>query len=835
MSKLFTILFQRAFIPLIFISVYGQMHAASAAGLPEEYLLTQRWRTLFSQYSPLNNPANINEENYLTIRGTGTSILGEFLTYDLGVVYPIGLYQSVGVSWLRQGLNESYEETQFNQLTQRYDSTGVMISDNTDYFMGTWSYNIWSGLTIGANIGLIMKQFYDYTAVGISPDIGLNYRVLQHPAVGTHNLGISLHNAFFLSILDKDEAGNKIVNTIPRVLRASLNSSYWERQIESNFDFSFRDIGVSSGDFIDQATKLEWNLDGKVGGWILRIIKVYGLFGIADGSFSYMGIGGGVNIPMINNGRDLTFMMQYISINEVEDKSPASWMSLYVKADIGKHREEIYARKMAKLANLQPNDLYIKACNLYAQENYWDAFFIFSQLFVEYPDFFKNDWVGFFLGSCQEQMDMRLTAEEAFKKMKEMFPRSAAVPFADLGLMRVYYRDGNFSNVEAQFNELNRLGVPDSIKYHGYYYMGETEMKKGSYSKAIQLFDLIPETHPDFVFAQHSSAICNAATDNFEGAISNLENSIQAQVTADAQKEIVNRSYVFIGYIFYEELTEQEGPLAKAVTAFRMVPKSSYFYVDALLGLGWTALKARQWNDCKNAGAEIQSTSDNVVMKAEGALLQSYAFMMEKNYNAAATLLAGASKDLEGYQAPAQQELMSRQDESNALRSRYTDVARKAYDLGTSRQSGFVLKQIDSLHTHQKDIKSKIDDFLKYVDNFERGTFFSRNYESIKEDIDYALAKSQKLGGQVQLQKEVQEMKSKQGQIDKQMEELQRQLQEEEAKAAKKESQKEEKKEEKKQQKKDKESNSVAPDEPSPLLDDDMMLDDLPDEGSWEE
>ena len=224
-------------------------------------------------------------------------------------------------------------------------------------------------------------------------------------------------------------------------------------------------------------------------------------------------------------------------------------------------------------------------------------------------------------------------------------------------------------------------------------------------------------------------------------------------------------------------------------------------------------------------------------MKAEGALLQAYAYMMEKNYNAAATLLAGASKELDGYTPPAQAELMSRQDESNALRARYTEVARKAYDLGTSRQSGYVIKQIDSLHTHQKEIKTSIDDFLKYTDNFERSTFFSRNFESVKEDVDYALAKSQKLGGQVQMQKEVQQMKSKQGEIDKQMEELQRQLQEEENKAAQKEQKKDTKTEQKKDTKPEQkqEHKTSAPGDSSPLPDDDMMLDDLPDEGGWEE
>ncbi|MBN1578630.1 MAG: tetratricopeptide repeat protein [Chitinispirillaceae bacterium] len=826
MLKKFHNLFQRVYFITIVLSISGQFFLSSAAGLPEEYLVTQRWRTLFSASSPLTNPSFINEENYLSLRGVYTSILNEFITFEAGGVYPIGLYQSVGLTVAGQGLRESYVPTDIY-----FDTiAGGEVTDNTYYIMGTYAYNLWSGLTLGANINLLLNSFYNQTSVGISPDLGLTLRLLQHPLIGTHQLGVALQNAIYLGV-------TKGASNLPRVARFSLNSNYLERQIVSTFDFSIRDIGVAGSNFIEgKPAQIEWNLDGKIGGWILRIIDVYGLFGITEEAFSYLGLAGGVNIPMINNGRDISFLVQYLYMAQVKDKTPGSFISMYVRGEIGKHREEIYARKMARLANLEPNELYIKACELYAQGNYWDAFFIFSRLFVEYPEFFKNDWVSFFLGSCQEMMDMRLTAEEAYNKTKELYPRSAAVPFSDLGLMRVYYRDANFGAVETQFNELNKLGVPDSIKYHGYYYMGETEMKKGSFSKAKQLFDLIPETHPDYVFAQHSAAICDASTDNIEGALSSLENCIQAQVTTDAQMEMVNRSYVFIGYIFYEELTKQEGPLAKAVTALRMVPKTSYFYTDALLGLGWTALKARQWTDCKNAGQELAATSDNPVMKAEGGLLQAYAFMMEKNYNQAATLLAAASKELETFQAPSQAELMSRQDESNALRGKYTDVARKAYDLGTSRQSDIVIKQIDSLHTHQKDFKTEIDEFLKYVDRFERVTFFSRNYESIKEDVDYALAKSQKLGGQVKETQQIEKFQKQDTKLDSELEQLKKQLEAEEKKMEKKESKKEAKEVTPKEEPAKKEPKKVEPKkpEPAPLPTQDFFPEEPPEEEGWE-
>ncbi|MCX7727570.1 MAG: hypothetical protein N2053_12065, partial [Chitinispirillaceae bacterium] len=491
---------RKTFLILVVILLSGKIRSSFSAGLPEEFILTERWRLLFSANSPLTNPTFINEENYISLRFAGTSVLGEFLTAEAGLVYPIGLYQAAGFTWLHQGLRKPYIQTYIENGEYK---EGGNISDHTEYFMLSYAYNLWAGLTVGANLNVLWKTFVDYSNIGISPDLGLSYRLIHNPLIGTHIFGANIQNAIYIKTIQFEE--------LPRVIRFSLNSTYLERQVESTFDFSLRDIGVSPAQFINSPSKLEWNLDGKIGGWILRFAKIYGLFGITEEAFSYFGFAGGFNIPMVNNGRDLSFLIQYLNILEVEDKSPASFLSLYLKTDIGLHREEVYAKKMAKLANLQPNELYIKALNLYSQGNYWDAFFIFSQLFVEYPDFFKNDWVAFFLGSCQEEMDMRLTAEEAYKKMKEMYPRSAAVPFSDLGLMRIYYRDGNFGAVEEQFNELNKLGVPDSIKYHAYYYMGQTEMKKGNFAKAKQLFEFIPETHPDYVFAQHSAAVCNAA------------------------------------------------------------------------------------------------------------------------------------------------------------------------------------------------------------------------------------------------------------------------------------------------------------------------------------
>lgn len=758
-------LFKSSVVIFSLICGSAQISLTFADGYPGEYLATQKWRYLFSSTEALTNPAFINEENYINFKDAFSSnLMGNFLMNEAALVVPLGLYQSVGASWLMQGA-KSYDMT-----NNTYNVIGT-AHDQENMLMLTYANNLWAGLTLGGNLNIIANSMFNNMYLGVGLDVGLNYRLIRNPVIGDHMLGISIQN-----LINPIFIAGKTQDQYPRILRFSLNSKFWENQIEFGTDFSLKDVGVPSKEFLDSLgnnlVKNEYDLNFKLGCWVMRIFKLYGLLGLTKDGMDFWGLGGGINMPSINNGRDLSLLYQYVSNVNTDFASH----TFYIRSDFGKHREEIYARKMARMANVAPNDLYVKATELYSQGKYWDAFFIFSELYVEYPDFFKSDWVSFFLGSCQENMYMNATAEDAYKVTKEKFGRSTAAPFSDLGLMRVYYREGNNSGVERQFNELNKLGVPDSIKYHGYYIMGETQMKIGNQQKAKQLFDLIPDTHPDYVFAQHSAAISDATANNIESAVAHLENCVQFQAKTDAQREIINRSYLFLGFIFYESLTKEEGTLSKAVTALRMIPKTSFYYPESQLGLGWAALKAHQWSDCNTAGQELSSIAPNTILKAEGELLQAYSNMMQKNYPPAANLLQTASSELEKFQPPSKDDFSSKQQEYEGVRSQYTDLAKKAYELGTTRQSSLVLKEIDSLHTFQTDFMSKINAHYKYVDQFERLSFFSRNLESVKEDIDYALAKAQKLSGQVQSSKQSQKADKEQQKIDEELKKLQDQL-----------------------------------------------------------
>jgi len=753
------------------LCITGLFQQALADGLPGEYLITQRWRELLGIHSALTNPAFMTEENYVSAHAAVSSILGRsFFLWDLGVTVPIGLYQSAGVSWL--GENGGDVAVTAWDENNRITPTGETRSNQNHFFAMSYAINPINRLSIGANLTIAYQtNFGDAPPPGVGLDLGLSYRLLRNPVLGDHTVGIMGQNLLAPKIGDVYYSRN---------LKLSWAAFILEKRIEMGVDADVKDFLIQGDEFVQNVVesgvekstvgskKIEFDLNARLGFWILKILNAYLQIGN-----DHWGLAGGVNVPTINNGRDFQVLYQYMNMLKDDVASTHSW---YLRTDIGKHREEIYARKMARLASLAPNDLYNKALSLYSAGKYWDAFFIFGRILAEFPDFFKNDWVSYYLGSCQEKMDMRKASVESYDEAKKTYPRSNVVSYADLGLMRVYYREGNDDMVAQQMALLNQPTVQDSLKYHAFYLMGQSHLRQGQYEKALQLFSLIPETHAEYIFAQHSAAIAHVLNNNIDLAIEALDNSIQAIAKSSAEKEIANRSYVLLGYIFYEGLAGEERALSKAVTALRSVPSTSYYYEDALLGLMWTALKAQQWVDCISASQELAKSSKNVPLQCEAALLHAYCLMMQKKYVDAIAILQPAFDKIKAFTAPTEGEKAARLQAYQTHRTDYDGIAHEAKQLALTTQTSHIIARIDSLRTPQVSMNQKIVDDLKYFDEFARRSFFAREAGTVRDDIEYALAKSQKMAGVKAAEKAVQKEAEKAQELDEEMKRIQREL-----------------------------------------------------------
>jgi tetratricopeptide (TPR) repeat protein len=303
--------------------------------------------------------------------------------------------------------------------------------------------------------------------------------------------------------------------------------------------------------------------------------------------------------------------------------------------------------------------------------------------------------------------------------------------------------------------------------------MGQIFLQNGEMRKAIHAFSIIPEDHPDYIHAQHATAVAHATLgSDMKDVISALENVISVAPKTPEEQEVVNRSYMFLGLIFYEE-----NALSKAVVALRHVPQNSYFYEDALLGLGWTALKARQWNDCINTGRQLVSTTQKPVLRAEGMLIQAYGHLLQKDYTRALDLIKTAYELSQTLEFPHEDSLTMRKTATDNSRLEYSQLSDRVEEVSMIGQTSHMAGQIDSLRTRSTNYIKEFQNFHKYQNEYQRSMFFSRGIDQVKDDLEYALATVQKIvgvqsAGGGQQQKAIEQSKE----LDAEIQRLQREM-----------------------------------------------------------
>ncbi|NLW32862.1 MAG: tetratricopeptide repeat protein [Fibrobacter sp.] len=730
-----------------------------ADGLPGEYILSDQWRALFKYHSPLTNPAFMMENTYISVRGVAAITQSEVSKlWEAGIIVPVGFYHALGF-----GVVAENGQTVVNTITR--DS--IQKSNNNNYlFTLSYAINPWRRLNAGVNLNMAYQSnFGQDPSIGIGADLGLTYRILFHPVWGYHILGVTFQNLISpqLAVDEKMPYSSEI--------KGFYRSTFLQNRLEFNLQYNLTDFLTKAEKFLDNSKSLEWTFSVQGGFWILPFFAIRGFTDFGDTKkLEYWGAACELNVPQVNGGRD--FSVTYQFRDQLEGSLRGS-QSLYLRVDIGANREERRIRKTARFASLNANELYTRALTLYHKGNYWDAFFTFRRLTVEYPDFYKNDIAEYHAGSCLEKLDLREEAIKAYTNVKTNYPMSSATAMADLGLMRVHYRKEDYPKAADQYTELNKPSVSDSLRQHGCYLMGETDLARKEYSRALRYFALVPENHPDYVFAQISTATAHALLDSDTRLIvTALENCISADAKTKEQKEVINRAYLLLGYIFYED-----NALSKAVTALREIPKDSYHYEDAQLGLGWTAIKARQWKDCIDAGVNLAQSTRKFILQCEAALLQGYGYILQKQYPQAQMILQPMFEKMNSYNWLSEDSITSERMRYENNRITYDFLGEKISD-ASMRGAATKKEDIDKMHSDQEQLKTNIDKYYIFSDESHRTMFFQRSVEKVKGDIDYALATVQKLTNSTDLQKLQQKMMEKDKKMADEIEKLQQQMNE---------------------------------------------------------
>lgn len=723
-------------------------------GLPGEYLLSDKWRQVFANQSPIDNPALIMEEPYLRVRGVLSFSSGDpARLWEMGVTMPVSLYQSAGLSILGESGNDVYGVL-FNGDSLVDD--GVSRNSNL-LFVGSYAINPWGKISIGTNFNLAYQGNFGQSAWGVGADLGISYRIMINPDFGYHIVGFSYRNLFSPKV--------SIRKSMPysAQLKTQYHASLFQKRLFLDYQLCISDFNSRTVMFLGNK-KYDWDMELQVGVSPVPYVKVIAFTDFRlwhdMGSF---GLVFGVDMPNVNSGKELSFLYQYRQNVQTDFLGNHS---LYGTAQLGSHREELFAMHLTQKGQYAFNNLYTFAMSNYHNKNYWDAYFAFSRIESDYPEFFKNDAVAFYAASCLELLDMRSAALSAYRKVKEKYPHSQYAAQADLGILRINYRNGNHEQVRLQYNEINKNDVSDSIKQQAAYYMGETEVILGNYRDAASIFEQIGEDHSLYVFAQHSLATTHAFLNSANREVEkHLLNAINAQeAKSAAQKEIVNRSLIILGYLYYEEKS-----MAKAVAALRMVPKESYYYEDAQLGLGWAAVKSRQWQDCINVGEQIQKVSKKKIIRSEGQLLQAYGYLQQKNYRLAEEFLKLATSSMENYKTAEPKIPKDQLHRYQTWRNTYDSLANEITRIAQLKLAKITNKNIDDLHKKQISIKGDIDLNIRSMDEYNRTRFFDKVFLKLRDDLEYALVTVLRIQSSIDQKNQTRQNQNK---IDQQIEDM---------------------------------------------------------------
>jgi hypothetical protein len=213
-----------------------------ADGYTGEYLLKDSWRKLLAFYSPVSNPAFMTERNYVSVSAASAlSLDGPSRLFETGVVVPVGLFQSAGITAVVENGKDIVGG--YIEDDGRYVSGGTRMNSNNMFIMGSWAVNPWRALSLGLNASLARQGNFEEPITNFCIDAGLSYRLIHHPAAGEHVLGITYKNL----LASKLQSGPG--PAYPEQMRIILHSNYLEERLESLFEFDLTDIAAAAENF----------------------------------------------------------------------------------------------------------------------------------------------------------------------------------------------------------------------------------------------------------------------------------------------------------------------------------------------------------------------------------------------------------------------------------------------------------------------------------------------------------------------------------------------------------------------------------------------------------
>jgi len=128
-------------------------------------------------------------------------------------------------------------------------------------------------------------------------------------------------------------------------------------------------------------------------------------------------------------------------------------------------------------------------------------------------------------------------------------------------------------------------------------------------------------------------------------------------------------------------------------------------------------------------------------------LLQAYGYMLQREYPKSLELLKSANVICEKLRPPEEDSLNVRVLQYDNNRLSYSQLAERVEGYSQIGQTSHLTSVLDSLKNKSTEFVKGFHEHQRYKHEYQRTSFFSRTIEQVKEDVEYATAKVQKIMG----------------------------------------------------------------------------------------
>lgn len=151
--------------------------------------------------------------------------------------------------------------------------------------------------------------------------------------------------------------------------------------------------------------------------------------------------------------------------------------------------------------------IFNKALENYQKGIYWKCTLDLVVILDYYPQFSKIDGVLFYLGNCLYELEMYQGADRLYRYLLKNIPSTRYLPNALLGLQKIYYQKGDYTQSLKFYKALEAHYSNYEIISESRYYAGQSYYHLGNFSVVPKILQQVSSRSEFYPFALYTMGL----------------------------------------------------------------------------------------------------------------------------------------------------------------------------------------------------------------------------------------------------------------------------------------------------------------------------------------